>query len=241
MNERLDLCFDAYLDGERFDEAMLPSPVDVSAASSNELALAWRKQWQPGQELRIRFLDGDAPLREKVEEIAREWLHYADLRFVFGNLPDSDIDVTFQGRGYSSLVGTDAVRRTNRAEPSLKLGGFRGSMPEAEMRRTVLHEFGHAIGCIHEQSSPGAAIPWNEAAVYKYFREWQGWDDATTYHNVLLRYTASETRFTSHDPTSIMQYPVPKELTLNGFEIGWNDQLSPGDKEFIAKMYPHRP
>ncbi len=51
-------------------------------------------------------------------------------------------------------------------------------------------------------------------------------------------YSISKTRFTSHDPASIMQYPVPKELTLNGFTIGWNNQLSPDDKAFIAKMYP---
>jgi len=31
---------------------------------------------------------------------------------------------------------------------------------------------------------------------------------------------------------------VPKELTIGGFEIGWNTELSERDKAFIAKMYP---
>jgi hypothetical protein len=35
-----------------------------------------------------------------------------------------------------------------------------------------------------------------------------------------------------------MQYPVPKELTIGGFEIGWNRELSEMDKSFIAKIYP---
>ena len=31
----------------------------------------------------------------------------------------------------------------------------RASVIEATLRRTVLHEFGHALGCLHEQASPG--------------------------------------------------------------------------------------
>ena len=50
---QLDLCFDAYLEGEHFEPSMLPSAFDVRTATSNELALEWRKQWQTGQEVRI--------------------------------------------------------------------------------------------------------------------------------------------------------------------------------------------
>jgi hypothetical protein len=35
-----------------------------------------------------------------------------------------------------------------------------------------------------------------------------------------------------------MQYPVPAHLTRNGYEIGWNTELSAGDQSFIARMYP---
>jgi serralysin len=56
--------------------------------------------------------------------------------------------------------------------------------------------------------------------------------------NVLMRYSTSETHFTEHDSTSIMQYPVSKELTTGGFEIGWNCDLSETDKRFIKAMYP---
>jgi serralysin len=57
--------------------------------------------------------------------------------------------------------------------------------------------------------------------------------------NVFKRYKKSEVHFTQqHDPKSIMQYPVPNELTIGDFEIGWNTELSEMDKIFIAKMYP---
>ena len=55
---------------------------------------------------------------------------------------------------------------------------------------------------------------------------------------MLFRYSQLETRFTHHDAKSIMQYPVQKELTIGGFEIGWNDDFSELDQSFIEKMYP---
>ena len=40
------------------------------------------------------------------------------------------------------------------------------------------------------------------------------------------------------DPDSIMEYPVAAQLTTDHKVIGWNIDLSPTDKEFIAKFYP---
>lgn len=237
MQHTIDICFDAYADGERFDPAMLPSAIDAQTATANELALAWRKQWQPGQELRIRFLDGDSRLHDRVKGHARKWLDHANLMFNFGNHPDAEIRISFKGSGYWSLVGTDAGRKPD-PQPTMQLGGFTQDSDDEELRRTVLHEFGHAIGCVHEQASPAIAIPWDEKKVYDYYRRWQGWDDEKIYQNVLFRYSRQETRFTQHDPKSIMQYPVPNELTLGDFEIGWNNDLSDLDKSFIARMYP---
>ena len=236
-DEILDLCFDEYPDGERFEPAQLPSSCDLQKATSTELAMAWRKQWETGQQLRIRFLDGDPKLHERVIAHARRWLEHANLGFDFGNYAEAEIRITFRGRGYRSLVGTDALRQADPL-PTMTLGGFTPMTDETTLRRTVLHEFGHALGCIHEQASPSVKIPWNEQKVYERYRTWQRWDDQTIYNNVLLRYTAEEAKFTQHDPTSIMQYPVPKELTDGVFEIGWNNDLSDTDKSFISRMYP---
>jgi hypothetical protein len=235
--ERLDFCFDRYADPEGFDPNALPDPVDLRRASHEELAMAWRKNWAPGQELRIRFLDGDADLHERVQVIARKWLEYANLVFNFGNHAEAELRITFRGNGYSSSVGTDATT-IPQDQDTMMLGGLSTETPQEEFRRPVLHEFGHAIGCIHEQAQPAAEIPWDTAAVYRFFRRWQGWDDQTIHHNVLRRYTAAEARFSEYDPDSIMQYPVPEELTIGDFSIGWNTDLSEQDKSFIRRMYP---
>jgi hypothetical protein len=232
-----DLCADAYPPGQVFEPADMPREGDPLHAPAEELAVAWRRQWQPGQEVRVRFLDGDPSVQERVRRHATTWLEFANLAFNFGNHPNAEIRVTFVGAGYWSHVGTDALQ-VPRDRPTMQLGGFHAGTDEIALRRTVLHEFGHAIGCVHEQASPAVEIPWEPERVYAHYQAWQGWDRAKTYRNVLYRYSAEGVRFTSHDPESIMQYPIPAALTRGGFSIGWNDDLSAGDRDFIARMYP---
>src|SRR5687767_6610934 len=53
-----------------------------------------------------------------------------------------------------------------------------GHWNEDELKRVVTHEFGHALGLLHEQSFPGA-VKWKKTdSVYNYYRETQGWDRA---------------------------------------------------------------
>jgi hypothetical protein len=236
-SEDLDICVDGYLPGESFSPEILPDPLALQRASHLELAVAWRKQWQPGQQLRVQFLDGDSRLHSRVEAHARSWLDYANLAFSFGNSPDAEIRISFKGRGYSSMVGTDAMGIAG-PSPTMTLANFTADTPELLLRRTVLHEFGHAIGCIHEQASPAVAIPWNKAKVYEYYARTQGWDREKIERNVLVRYGSADTKYTEHDPASIMQYPVDKALTDGRFETGWNNDLSTQDKAFIAQLYP---
>jgi hypothetical protein len=35
-----------------------------------------------------------------------------------------------------------------------------------------------------------------------------------------------------------MEYPIPKELTTGGFEVGWNKVLSATDIAFMGALYP---
>jgi len=234
-----DLCVDAYPPGETFEPSELPFGPDLLTATPEELAVAWRRQWQPGQELRVRFLDGDPRVHRRVQDHGRTWLSCANLQFTFGEHPNAEIRVSFSGSGYWSYVGTDALQ-IDQGAPTMQLGGFTADTDEVVVRRTVLHEFGHAIGCIHEQASPTAGIPWDTEKVYEFYRDWQGWDRQMTHDNVLLRYSVEELHFRAYDPASIMQYPVPASLTRGGFSVGWNNDLSDGDRSFIARMYPGR-
>jgi hypothetical protein len=234
----LPICVDEYPGDRGFDPEELPDPVDLRAASRHELALAKYKLWQVGQELRIRFLDGTPALHERVKALANTWLDYANLRFTFGNFADAEIRITFQGNGYRSLIGTDTLLRSE-PQPTMILGGFTQDADEELLRRVVLHEFGHALGCVHEQANPTIDIPWDTDKVYAYYWTFHGWNQEMVDRNVLMRYQKSEVHYTQHDPKSIMQYPVNNEHTLGDFEIGWNTTLSDTDKIFIGRMYPY--
>ena len=103
----------------------------------------------------------------------------------------------------------------------------------------VLHELGHALGCIHEHQNPVASIPWNKEAVYAYYAgPPNNWSRADVDNNLFRTYSRNLTQFSDFDAESIMLYPIPKEHTIGGFEVGWNRQLSPTDKQFIGVLYP---
>lgn len=87
---------------------------------------------------------------------------------------------------------------------------------------------------------PNAEIPWDRKAVEKaYIEPPKSWTrqqlEDTIYRRVEPDYFHVPKAF---DPASIMIFPIPKTLTVGGFEIGVNWRLSAIDKEFIAKLYP---
>ncbi len=202
------------------------------------LAAITGKLWKPGRTLRVRFLDGDPQVQERIPPFAHVWSVYANIKFEFTDDEDAEIRVSFQSEGSWSYIGTDALV-IPKSQPTINFGWLTRSLGDDEYSRVVTHEFGHALGCIHEHQNPSTNIPWDKEAVYDYY---QGppnyWTREQVDLNIFTRYGADITQFSDFDPQSIMLYPIPNELTLGDYEVGWNRVLSDTDKKFVAALYP---
>lgn len=202
------------------------------------LALITGKKWKNGRTLRVRFLEGRPEIQAKVKEHALQWCQFANIKLVFDDSPDAEIRIAFKTDGSWSYIGTDNLAIA-KDKPTMNFGWFTTKTPDEEYNRTVVHEFGHALGCIHEHQHPEAGIPWDKEAVYRYYQgPPNNWTRAQVDTNLFQRYGADITQFSAFDRKSIMLYPVDNSLTIGDYEIGWNTELSDTDKQFIATAYP---
>lgn len=202
------------------------------------LAAVTLKKWRLGRTLRVAFLDGVPEVQAKVEEFAQQWRQHANIKLDFGTSSEAEIRISFQNQGSWSYVGTDALS-IDANDPTMNFGWLEPGSPDAEYSRVVLHEFGHALACIHEHQHPEAEIPWDKEAVYRYYGGPPNyWSRADVDRNLFRRYDGTVTQFSQFDPESIMLYAIPNHLTIGDFEVGWNRVPSPTDKEYMGVMYP---
>jgi serralysin len=203
-------------------------------------ALLNEARWTPGDTIRARFLEGDESLQQRVREVAERWTApgMADLTIQWVDSAPSEIRIAFmQGDGSWSYLGTQC-QGIPEPEPTMNYGWLTPDSPDDELQRVVLHEFGHALGLIHEHQNPAGGIQWNEPAV---IADLSGppnnWDEGQIRGNVLDHYRPDTVTATPVDADSIMMYPIPASWTLDGFSADMNADLSPQDVEFIAEVY----
>jgi hypothetical protein len=197
------------------------------------------KLWENGRTLKIRFLDGNAAVQAKVQAIAKEWEALTNLKLEFVGSGTAQIRISFAEKGFSwSTVGTDALTVSG-SRATMNYGWLEPDTSLREYQRVVRHEFGHALGMIHEHQNPAAQgrIPWDKPKVYAYYAQ-QGWTKADVDFNLFEVYDEDSTNYTSFDPTSIMQYAIPDSLTVGSYAVGWNTDFSPVDIEFMKRQYP---
>lgn len=195
--------------------------------------------WDQNSTIPVSFIDGDASLHERVAHAAREWEEHVNVRFDFLAPPPGEIRVAFQpGRGSWSYLGTEC-RAIPPDRPTMNFGWLTPASTDDELRRVVLHEFGHALGLIHEHQNPRKPIRWNRAAV---IADLGGppnhWGVDKIENNIFKLYALTAVTATPSDPESIMMYPIPAAWTLDGVSVELNGSLSEQDKLLVTSVYP---
>lgn len=192
-------------------ETLSFSPDGTAVIRSNIAAAADRdpnnrrsfKLWRTGETLSVRFIGGTADEHEAVKDAANEWSKHANIHFVFDDSSSAQIRISFKrGDGSWSYVGTDSLNFLGPDDPTMNFG-----WSIVEGRDTILRNFGHALGLLHEHQNPLDGLEWEEEFVYEAMAASSYWSRSATFHNIIRKNTAEEYAFPKpFDPNSIMMY-----------------------------------
>lgn len=216
-------------------------PVEEMGA---ELAVYNAYKWVNGQKLTIHFMGGihaapNAAIEQKVRNYILQWQPHVNLLFEFTTDADAHIRISFDGTENKSKIGRLALS-VPAGTPTLYLGEITTSTPESRIQRLALHEFGHALGCVHEHLSPLSAIPWNKTQVYNdlggHPNYWPKDRIDNNYFNKLDSRVCNTDVF---DRNSIMIYQIKPSWVTDPTHavVPAPTKLSPEDIRFISKMY----
>jgi serralysin len=201
--------------------------------------------WTPGQDVLIGFLGGSNALRDRVFATAKRWTigGPGGANLAFKRADDdsnADIRVAFDpDDGSWSHVGTVA-RSIAAGEPTMNLGWATEDLDETPFASVVLHEFGHAIGLLHEHNHPDLELRWKKHVVYAELGDKpNNWTKEDVDFNVFEQYPLDRVVMSDMpDRVSIMIYTIPARWLDGQAAIQPSDTLSTGDIEFIQGLYP---
>lgn len=204
----------------------------------------------------VGFINGTPELKQVVREVIAEWTTWGNVGFITDDNSNytgdtADIKILFGDGGHNSYVGIDSwrpfIRNRGKDYPTMNLAFLNSQLRSSEgevlpdVKGTILHEFGHALGLQHEHQNPAGGIQWNRDAVIKDLSgPPNNWNTETIENNIFRGLSRIKTQYTNYDPSSVMHYSFPAEWTLNGVAIPDNYELSETDKAFIANSYPRK-
>lgn len=220
---------------------------NLNTEDSGELTLksigASKVYWTNGSTIKVKFINnnGSSLVQQKIMQYAHLWETYANIKFkLVSSTEAADIRITISNDGSSYTAGLGKQLAGDGSSESMHYGWFTDATPDIEFRRTVVHEFGHALGLQHEQRHRDARI--NESAYFSYLAKANGWSVEQAKGQSAF-FTAQDDAYWTHqystyDRLSIMHYPVPASCTTDGIAINSNTTLSAGDIKFIGTAYP---
>lgn len=218
------------------------------APTNEELTVATNKFWgDDGARLTVSFVDSTSTtLKKKILLHLNAWNLKANIEFVETTdtfnalvrinrepLNDPEWD------GYWCFLGTDLIGNAGPKDQTMNLEGFTESTSDEKFRSIVRHEAGHALGFEHEHFRPELIARIDRNKAIKYYKELCNWTADDVDAQVLQPLRDDEWEGTAQgDPTSIMTYHVPGDVTIDGNPIIGGHDINQIDHDFAALIYP---
>ena len=243
---------------EAVRQAMLINPANGAARRTlvrtpvgrrggpRRLAVVIARKWPTsGVRLTVQFLDNaPADLRQRILLHMNAWNKTANVQFVetrgTGQVRITRLDSPEDMSGYWSYVGTE-ILGIRKNQPTLNLDSFTMRTSESEFRRVVRHEAGHTLGFDHEHMRGALVRKIDRTKALRFFDLTQGWTPEEIDEQVLTPLAEASIMGTREsDPTSIMCYQIPGEITKDGKPIPGGRDINSIDFAFAASIYPKR-
>jgi hypothetical protein len=224
---------------------VLRTPTGRRGGPSRLAVLVGRRWPASGVRLTVQFMDGPSTeLRKRILLHMNAWGKTANVLFTetlgTGQVRLARLDSPPRMSGYWSYLGTE-ILEIPKNEPTLNLEGFTMTTRESEFKRVVRHEAGHTLGFEHEHMRKALVNRIDRKKAIAFFDSDQGWTPAEVEAQVLTPLDdASIMGTTDADPTSIMCYQLPGDITKDGKPIVGGTDINAKDFAFAGSLYPRR-
>lgn len=196
-----------------------------------------RRLWPSGP-VRVRFIDSTSDRQQHVQAIASEWISPdLNLSFQYVDSEPADVRVSLPDQVGAAQSEIGILARNIPVSRPTMIIGFDRTTSEEQLRALVLHEFGHALGAVHEHQRLDAGIKWDKEYVYGFYRKQYGWDEPQVDRSVFSPHAGRVKQSAVFDRNSVMMYAILPGFTTDGFVQRWNARLSAADIQLMNELY----